>query len=488
MSIITALILLWFIVCAVIAVVQYIKNPKPPKYLSYKEYLRYYKNKDWEHRDTIDTYLKAGDKLKAIREIRTQTGCSLSDAKTAVEQMETSLNRHVSSQFSFDEIDSVSQIDGMDGHDFEYFCADLLRKNGFSDVSVTPGSGDQGVDILAIKGGVRYAVQCKNYASALGNTPVQEVNAGKTFYNCHVGVVMTNSTFTPGAVALANATGVLLWDRTFVHEMMEITGDLWESASGEQTSYSHSHVGNTTATKNKTSSKQTKGRLIGVLGVIFLIVIINLVVNSDSETNKEPEKAITVEQLLSSSHPKAADDEKNIKEYYKGFDGVSFEHASDFKSEKDSVLTWHYTSMYEDDSLNDIVIDFSKLPVNEQTKLTFEKVLDIAISFVPVEEILEYYAFDRAIYVEREDHIAHELYYKAIDEKVPNRPSKYDRDHGFSIVIKEFRNGHFKVYIETSWYNNEYDINSFPQKLNVTQEELDAHQEWQFSLEKYMNS
>lgn len=80
------------------------------------------------------------------------------------------------------EADDVSLIDGMEGHEFEYFCADLLRKNGFVDVSVTRGSGDQGVDILATKDGIKYAVQCKNYATPLGNTPVQEVVAGKIFY------------------------------------------------------------------------------------------------------------------------------------------------------------------------------------------------------------------------------------------------------------------------------------------------------------------
>ena len=118
-------------------------------------------------------------------------------------------------------LNSVSSIDGMGGHDFEYFCADLLRKNGFFEVSVTKGSGDQGVDVLATKDGIKYAIQCKNYVSALGNTPVQEVHAGKTFYSCHVGVVMTNSTFTPGAKTLAQATGVLLWDRATLQKMME---------------------------------------------------------------------------------------------------------------------------------------------------------------------------------------------------------------------------------------------------------------------------
>ena len=115
----------------------------------------------------------------------------------------------------------ITYVDGMEGHEFEYFCADLLCRHGFVNVSVTPGSGDQGVDVLAEKGGVKYAVQCKNYASPLSNTPVQEVNAGKMFYRCHVGVVMTNSTFTKGAKDLAAETGILLWDRAVVQRMMK---------------------------------------------------------------------------------------------------------------------------------------------------------------------------------------------------------------------------------------------------------------------------
>ncbi len=111
-------------------------------------------------------------------------------------------------------------VDGMEGHEFEYFCADLLRKNGFLDVKVTPGSGDQGVDILAVKDGIKYAIQCKNYASVLSNTPIQEVSAGKLFYGCHVGVVMTNSTFSIGAIQLAEATNILLWDRNKLIELI----------------------------------------------------------------------------------------------------------------------------------------------------------------------------------------------------------------------------------------------------------------------------
>ena len=142
-----------------------------------------------------------------------------SEEISCTEAVEPSLNDFTYKSDTTSPVD-LHGIDGMEGHLFEHFCADLLRKNSFSNVYVTPGSGDQGVDILAEKGGVKYAVQCKNYASPLDNTSIQEVNAGRIFYNCHVGVVMTNSIFTPKAVDLAMATGVLLWDRNVLQEMI----------------------------------------------------------------------------------------------------------------------------------------------------------------------------------------------------------------------------------------------------------------------------
>lgn len=114
----------------------------------------------------------------------------------------------------------LQRVDLMDGPQFEWWCAGLLRKNGFSNVEVTKASNDQGVDVLAEKGGIKYAIQCKRYSSDLGNTPIQEVHAGKAFYGCHVGVVMTNQHFTKGAVELAEKTGVLLWDRDHITDLM----------------------------------------------------------------------------------------------------------------------------------------------------------------------------------------------------------------------------------------------------------------------------
>nr|WP_243875240.1 restriction endonuclease [Blautia obeum] len=109
----------------------------------------------------------------------------------------------------------------MEGHDFEQFCAKLLKANGFSNVYVTPGSNDQGIDILAEKLGVKYAIQCKRYSSDVGNKAVQEVFAGKSYYNCHVGVVLTNRYFTQSAKELAEKTQIFLWNRDILNALCE---------------------------------------------------------------------------------------------------------------------------------------------------------------------------------------------------------------------------------------------------------------------------
>ena len=116
-------------------------------------------------------------------------------------------------------VEAMEEVDDMDGREFEEWCAHLLISNGFINVKGTPASGDQGVDITAQKDDVKYAFQCKCYTSDLGNTPVQEVFAGKCMYDCHVGVVMSNRHFTSGAKVLAEKTGVLLWDRDKLSSM-----------------------------------------------------------------------------------------------------------------------------------------------------------------------------------------------------------------------------------------------------------------------------
>lgn len=115
-----------------------------------------------------------------------------------------------------------SQItyDDMTGEEFEKFCIVILSKNNFINVKQTKSSGDQGVDILAEKDGIKYAIQCKCYSKPVGNHAIQEVYSGKDYYNCHIGVVLTNQTFTESAITLANKTNILLWDRKVLNKLI----------------------------------------------------------------------------------------------------------------------------------------------------------------------------------------------------------------------------------------------------------------------------
>lgn len=117
-------------------------------------------------------------------------------------------------------ITTPNSFDNMDGHQFEYFCADILRKNGFLNVSVTQGSGDHGIDILAEKDGITYAIQCKCYSSDIGNAAVQQAHTGKSIYKRDIAVVLTNRHFTPQAIEEANILGVKLWDRNYLNDMI----------------------------------------------------------------------------------------------------------------------------------------------------------------------------------------------------------------------------------------------------------------------------
>lgn len=118
---------------------------------------------------------------------------------------------------------TLKQLDGMEGHRFEYACADILKMNGFKNVKVTQGSGDYGVDIIAYKNGKKYAVQCKRYSHKLDNKPIQEVKAGLAYYNCDIGAVMTNQYFTEPAKELAKINSVKLWDRNVLGKMLRKT-------------------------------------------------------------------------------------------------------------------------------------------------------------------------------------------------------------------------------------------------------------------------
>lgn len=118
-------------------------------------------------------------------------------------------------------------IENLSDTDFEHFCADLLRINGFSDVRVTSGSGDHGINLLAEKDDMKWAFQCKRWGQEthIGNDVIQKTFAEKAFYHCDIAVVITTSSFTRKAEEYAKETGVLLWGQDKLYKLMEKMND-----------------------------------------------------------------------------------------------------------------------------------------------------------------------------------------------------------------------------------------------------------------------
>lgn len=115
---------------------------------------------------------------------------------------------------------SLCDVDGIDGIDFETLTCDILIANGFETAENTQASMDFGVDVLACKDGITYAIQCKRYHHPVGIEAIQQVYAGRAYYECHVAVVLTNQYFTSHAYKLADKLGVVLWDRDMLAQLL----------------------------------------------------------------------------------------------------------------------------------------------------------------------------------------------------------------------------------------------------------------------------
>jgi hypothetical protein len=105
-----------------------------------------------------------------------------------------------------------TELKNLSGVEFEVWISKVLKENGFADVRGTPATGDQGADLIAKKDGRTIIIQAKRYQGAVGNKAVQEVISAVQFYGGDEGWVITNSTFTPSAKALAQKSNIKLVD------------------------------------------------------------------------------------------------------------------------------------------------------------------------------------------------------------------------------------------------------------------------------------
>lgn len=131
-------------------------------------------------------------------------------------KIKTELQKYISmdSSFSYNSengIHKISEVQFMDGQQFEEFCGNLFITLGYG-IDYTPISNDFGVDIVAKRGGEIIAIQTKKYSNTVGVRAIQEVSAGAMHYGATKSIVITSALgFTSQAKKLAHSCNVELW-------------------------------------------------------------------------------------------------------------------------------------------------------------------------------------------------------------------------------------------------------------------------------------
>lgn len=107
-------------------------------------------------------------------------------------------------------VDSQPDIDTMGHREFEYFVADLWRRQGY-DAHPTQQSGDGGADVIADAGSERLAIEAKwRSGGTIGPSPVRQIGGVATQEGFDRGVVVTNRDFSEAAYREANQMDVKL--------------------------------------------------------------------------------------------------------------------------------------------------------------------------------------------------------------------------------------------------------------------------------------
>lgn len=141
--------------------------------------------------------------------------------KSDVEKVEKEIELKNFEKRLFEEESQIylSDIDQVNGYEFEDFLKNLFSKMGYI-VEQTRLSGDQGADLVVVKFGEKTVIQAKRYGAKIGNNAVQEIMAAISLYKAQKGMVITNNYFTNSAVELANANNIELIDRDDLEELI----------------------------------------------------------------------------------------------------------------------------------------------------------------------------------------------------------------------------------------------------------------------------
>lgn len=108
----------------------------------------------------------------------------------------------------------------LSGTEFEKELSKVYKKLGYA-VSLTPTTGDKGVDIKLEKDGKRSIVQCKAHKNPVGVAAARELYGTLLHLNYDEAILASVSGFTSGATAFAKDKPLILISTEHILEMQE---------------------------------------------------------------------------------------------------------------------------------------------------------------------------------------------------------------------------------------------------------------------------
>lgn len=161
--------------------------------------------------------------LKELERFRESTG--IAGAAGLVERFDAELTAQVIRWAAeADASAAEGRFASSDPYEYERWCAGQLAKHGWQ-AEATRASADQGVDVVAVKNGVKVALQCKLHRDAIGNKAIQEVHAAAAFIDATHAAVVAPADYTRAARQLAGKLGVLLLHHTQLARLDELLAE-----------------------------------------------------------------------------------------------------------------------------------------------------------------------------------------------------------------------------------------------------------------------
>ena len=239
-------------------------------------------------------------------------------------------------------------------------------------------------------------------------------------------------------------------------------------------SYNHSDA--------KLNSKETK---LGCFTLILVIILIAAMIIGISSCNENQKKYVTDENLLEEGHPVLYDDYKKVDEFYLHYQNVYVGSVQTYDLEDEETSVIALLSKLDYDKIYNINIYLNKL----EHDLSFEEAINVALSYVPVDMILENFDFEKSIYKVKDDgKKQYECYYTQKKNNVEKPGFYHDGtnwialQNGFSLVIEEMPDDSYIIRIGDDWY--EYRYNAWTIGWTETMEKEKAtHRKWDFHLE-----